>query len=177
MPTAAYTPFTHTTHTPDPHFTGLLAQTRSYLLSPDFALVLEAALVRATECGWMNDGTVMGGGDEARGGDTGEDGYSQLQRESAREKEEVKVRLVGLLPGLAKWSQLALNGLLNELIDIIWPCGRVSCSELARLFFPFAFGGPAVFHASLGASIIGTREVSGLEAIVISDYQDRFPGQ
>ncbi|KAH7920033.1 hypothetical protein BV22DRAFT_1199197 [Leucogyrophana mollusca] len=157
IPTAAYASSTHTTHTPDSHFTGLLAQTRSYLLSPDFAVVLEASLDRAMEvlieglrgrvfvdsAGGMNDGTVVGGGDGTRGGDEDEDGHSQLHRESAREKEEVKVRLAGLLPGLARWSQLALNGLPNELVD----------------------------------NIMGTREVSALEAIVISDYQDRFPGQ
>ncbi|KAH7920029.1 hypothetical protein BV22DRAFT_1040329 [Leucogyrophana mollusca] len=122
FPLFAYASSTHTTHAPDPHFTGLLAQTRSYLLSPDFAAVLEAALDRATEvlieglrgqifvdsAGGMNDGTVVGGGDEARGGDVGENVYSQLQRASARE-EEVKVRLTSLLPSLARWSQLALK--------------------------------------------------------------------
>lgn len=32
--------------------------------------------------------------------------------------EEVRIRLAGLLPGLARWSQLALNGLPNELVDV-----------------------------------------------------------
>ncbi|KAJ7933757.1 Peroxin-3-domain-containing protein [Mycena leptocephala] len=32
--------------------------------------------------------------------------------------EEVRIRLAGLLPGLARWSHLALNGLPNELIDV-----------------------------------------------------------
>jgi peroxin-3 len=29
-----------------------------------------------------------------------------------------RIRLAGLLPGLARWSQLALNGLPNELVDV-----------------------------------------------------------
>ena len=33
-------------------------------------------------------------------------------------REEVKVRLAGLLPGLARWSQLALNAVPNELVDV-----------------------------------------------------------
>jgi peroxin-3 len=35
-----------------------------------------------------------------------------------------RIRLAGLLPGLARWSQLALNGLPNELIDVrlLFPC-------------------------------------------------------
>ncbi|KAH7918215.1 hypothetical protein BV22DRAFT_1051881 [Leucogyrophana mollusca] len=116
-----YAPSTHTTHIPSTHFTGILPQTHSYLLSPHSVVVLEAALDRATEVlieglrgrvfvdsgGGMNDGTVVGGGDEV----------FQLQRESVREKEEVKIRLASLLPGLVRWSQLALNGLPNELVD------------------------------------------------------------
>lgn len=32
--------------------------------------------------------------------------------------EEVRIRLAGLLPGLARWSSLALNGLPNEMVDV-----------------------------------------------------------
>ena len=32
-----------------------------------------------------------------------------------------RIRLAGLLPGLARWSQLALNGLPNELVDVRLP--------------------------------------------------------
>ena len=32
--------------------------------------------------------------------------------------DEVRIRLAGLLPGLARWSSLALNGLPNELVDV-----------------------------------------------------------
>lgn len=55
-------------------------------------------------------------------------------------REEVKVRLAGLLPGLARWSQLALNAVPNELVD----------------------------------NIMAVRELGALEAIVMSDYQDRY---
>ena len=34
------------------------------------------------------------------------------------ESGEVKMRLAGMLPGLARWSALALNGLPNELVDV-----------------------------------------------------------
>lgn len=43
--------------------------------------------------------------------------------------EEVRMRLAALLPDLAKWSQLALNGLPNELIDV----------SLGVLVLPFIF--------------------------------------
>lgn len=47
-------------------------------------------------------------------------------------KEEVKIRLAGLLPGLARWSQLALNAVPNELVD-------VSVRVFILLFFIICF--------------------------------------
>lgn len=32
--------------------------------------------------------------------------------------EDTKVRLAGMLPGLARWSKLAITGLPNELVDV-----------------------------------------------------------
>jgi peroxin-3 len=55
-------------------------------------------------------------------------------------KEEIKIRLAGLLPGLARWSQLALNAVPNELVD----------------------------------NVMAVRELGALEAIVMSDYEDRY---
>ncbi|KAJ6471835.1 Peroxin-3-domain-containing protein [Mycena vitilis] len=49
--------------------------------------------------------------------------------EGAEPGEEVRIRLAGLLPGLARWSSLALNGLPNELID-----ERVAKENLKRRF-------------------------------------------
>jgi len=40
-------------------------------------------------------------------------------------EEEFRIRLAGLLSGLARWSSLALNGLPNELVDV---CHFVSFS-------------------------------------------------
>jgi len=64
----------------------------------------------------------------------------EMEGENGGEKEELKLRLAGLLPGLARWSRLALEGLPNELVD----------------------------------NILAQREVAALEAIIISDYQDRY---
>ncbi|KAH7920731.1 hypothetical protein BV22DRAFT_782416 [Leucogyrophana mollusca] len=49
MPTAACASFALAAHTPGLHPTGLLAQMRSYLVSADFAVILETALDHATE--------------------------------------------------------------------------------------------------------------------------------
>ncbi|KAJ6498834.1 Peroxin-3 [Mycena sanguinolenta] len=91
-------------------FTHLLEETREIICSPDFACVFDACLDRATEVLLTSvesavfapamDGTVPG--------------------------EEVRIRLAGLLPGLARWSQLALNGLPNELVDNILDVRQVA---------------------------------------------------
>ncbi|KII85718.1 hypothetical protein PLICRDRAFT_56925 [Plicaturopsis crispa FD-325 SS-3] len=88
---------------PDPAFSALLDATHSCLASSDFALVLEVCLDRAT--GVLFDGLeryvfVDSAGDEASGVD-------------------VQLRLAGMLPGLARWGRLALEGLPNELVDDI----------------------------------------------------------
>ncbi|KIJ64887.1 hypothetical protein HYDPIDRAFT_111547 [Hydnomerulius pinastri MD-312] len=134
----------------DLRFNTLLAETRAYFSGGDFAHALTCALDRATDV--LMDGlrarvfvdlgsavnvpeggdvhAQPGGGPEVAHGGGGD-----------WEKGEVKIRLAGLLPGLARWSQLALNSTPNELVD----------------------------------NIMAVREVNALEAIVISDYQDRFP--
>ena len=74
------------------------------LSSADFARVLEVCLDRATDV--MFDG-LENNVFKPSGSLAGEDRI-----------EEVRIRLAGLLPGLAKWSHLALNGLPNELIEV-----------------------------------------------------------
>ncbi|KAF9531246.1 Peroxin-3-domain-containing protein [Crepidotus variabilis] len=89
-------------------FASLLNETRDVLASPNFARVLEVALDKATE--------VL---------------FDSLEKNVFRpapgDTEEVRIRLAGLLPGLAKWSQLALNGIPNELVDNILSLREVSC--------------------------------------------------
>ncbi|KAJ6507124.1 Peroxin-3 [Mycena vitilis] len=90
-------------------FSVLLSETREVLSSPDFAYTFEACLDRATEVLLSSvESAVFANGEGAEPG------------------EEVRIRLAGLLPGLARWSSLALNGLPNELIDNILDVRQVS---------------------------------------------------
>ena len=82
----------------EPAFTALLDETRDLLASPDFALVLERALDRATALLF--------------------DGLSQNVFVGEEGESEVRLRTAGVLPGLARWSSLALNGMPNELVDV-----------------------------------------------------------
>jgi len=83
--------------THEPAFTALLEETRDLLTSSDFALVLERALDRST--------TMLF------------DGLSQNVFVGEEDEGEVRLRTAGVLPGLARWSSLALNGMPNELVD------------------------------------------------------------
>jgi peroxin-3 len=86
--------------THEPAFMALLEETRDQLTSSNFALVLERALDRATSL--LFDGLTQNVfvGQEEEGG-------------------EVRLRTASVLPGLARWSSLALNGLPNELVDCL----------------------------------------------------------
>jgi peroxin-3 len=88
----------------DPTFTSLLDETRSLITSSDFELVLEIALDRATDV--LFDGLQK---------NVFVDSTSPVDESG---QEPLKLRLAGLLPGLARWSHLALNGLPNELVDV-----------------------------------------------------------
>lgn len=82
---------------------ALLEETRSRLGSPDFAVVLGAALEAAADvlsAGLLHNVFPQG----AEGEEVPE--------------EEARVRLAGMLPGMARWSKLALTGLPNELVDV-----------------------------------------------------------
>lgn len=69
------------------------------LTSSDFAIALERALDRATDLLF--------------------DGLSQnVFAAKEGEEGEVQLRVASVLPGLARWSSLALNGLPNELLDV-----------------------------------------------------------
>ncbi|KAG2139109.1 Peroxin-3-domain-containing protein [Suillus bovinus] len=125
----------------DPIFSFLLSQTRAYLSGPDFAYALSAALDRATMV--LVDGLRAKVFVDSNSTNV-PDGLSvtnpidlTVEEET---KEEIKIRLAGLLPGLARWSQLALNAVPNELVD----------------------------------NVMAVRELGALEAIVMSDYEDRY---
>ncbi|KAF7357789.1 hypothetical protein MVEN_00824900 [Mycena venus] len=91
-------------------FILLLEETREIICSPDFAYVFEACLDRATE-------VLLSSVESAVFAST---------NEITPPGEEVRIRLAGLLPGLARWSHLALNGLPNELIDNILDVRQVA---------------------------------------------------
>jgi len=87
----------------DAIFTSLLDETRNLITSSDFERVLELGLDRATEV--LFDGVQK---------NVFVDPNSPLDGS----QDLVRLRLAGLLPGLARWSHLALNGLPNELVDV-----------------------------------------------------------
>ncbi|KDQ56756.1 hypothetical protein JAAARDRAFT_36244 [Jaapia argillacea MUCL 33604] len=90
----------------DPTFVAILEETRETINSADFAVVLEGALDRAMEVlvqGLKGNVFVDSSASEEFGVHGG----------------EVKLRLAGMLPGLARWSHLAVHSLPNELVDSI----------------------------------------------------------
>ena len=97
----------------DEPFIALVEETRSILASSDFAVVLEMCLDRATEVLFEGLEKNVYGRDAGAHVAGGEDGAVGVEVE--------RIRLAGLLPGLARWSQLALNGLPNELVDVRLP--------------------------------------------------------
>ncbi|KAJ7045987.1 Peroxin-3 [Mycena alexandri] len=99
----------HSSPSKDP-FTALLDETRSIISSPDFSCVFEACLDRATEVLLSSVETAV---------------FSSAA-DAAAPGEEVRIRLAGLLPGLARWSNLALNGVPNELVDNILDVRQVA---------------------------------------------------
>lgn len=102
----------------DPGFTALIEETRGIISSPDFASVLETCLDRATQVLFVGlEKNVFV--DTATA--TVEDGTIPGEEEEG----EVRIRLAGLLPGLARWSSLALNGLPNELADTLLDVSQV----------------------------------------------------
>jgi len=87
-----------------PAFDRLLEETRSLLQSPDFLIVLESCLDRATDTLFKSiKDTIF-----VQSGSSVDESGAPLQ-----------LRLAGLLPGMARWSHLAFNGLPNELVDYL----------------------------------------------------------
>lgn len=118
----------------DPQFTALLAQTRRYLSGPDFAHALGCALDRATEV--LMDGlrarVFVDTASSVNVPNAEEVQARSTTGGSSTEGDEIKIRLAGLLPGLARWCQLALNATPNELVDV---SRNRSCFALICLLF------------------------------------------
>lgn len=90
----------------DPEFISLLAETQKHLLSGSFERVLEVCLDRATD--------ILFRGLEKNVFGTAQEDPNLLPALG----QEPRVRLASMLPGLARWCHLALEGLPNELIDV-----------------------------------------------------------
>lgn len=94
----------------DPAFLNLVNETRAFISSADFGRVLETCLDHATDV--LFDGlrrTLF------------TDGLSSVDAASGE-----KVRLAGLLPGVARWCHSAVHGTPNELVEV---CRISSSSE------------------------------------------------
>jgi Peroxin-3 len=130
--------------THEPAFMALLEETRDLLTSSNFALVLEHALDRATSL--LFEGLTK----NVFVGQVGEEG-------------EVRLRTASVLPGLARWSSLALNGSPNELVD-------VRSSFLPRTSILEALDADLNYMQCLTDS----HEMASFSAIIYSDYSDHF---
>ena len=86
----------------DSAFTALLEETRSVFASSDFSYVLQACLDQAaqTPLAHLESKVFL---DNAS---------------STGSQEDVRIRLAGLLPGLAGWSLEAMRGVTNELVHV-----------------------------------------------------------
>ena len=127
-----------------PAFDRLLEETRSLLQSPDFSIVLESCLDRATEMLFKSiKDTIFV-----------EDG-SSVDGDGA----PLQLRLASLLPGMARWSHSAFNGLPNELVDV----RKLHCSLWPRA------------HGFLPPQqLADIREVEGFSAIIYSKFESQF---
>ncbi|KAH8102100.1 Peroxin-3 [Cristinia sonorae] len=92
---------------PDATFQGLLSEIRTHLASSNLERVLEVCLDQATET--LFNGLEKNVFFEQSVGLDAPSGLGLVP--------ESRVRLAGMLPGLARWCHLALEGLPNELID------------------------------------------------------------
>jgi peroxin-3 len=99
----------------DPALTRLLDETRSRLLSADFSCVLGAALDAAGDV--LVLGLARSVFPHPRNAEA-EAPPDEALVVPTHDDQEVKVRLAGMLPSLARWSRIALTGLPNELVDV-----------------------------------------------------------
>jgi len=107
-------------------FTTLLTRTLNVISSSDFAHVLDVCLDRATEVLFSSISPSAGG--EWEFGDP-----STADKGAGASTMNERVRLAALLPGLARWSQLALEGLPNVLVDNV--LGAREAEALSAIVF------------------------------------------
>ena len=91
----------------DPKFNAFLDETRTHLTSGSFDRVLEVCLDQAME-------VLFQGVEKNVFGSHNEQGDPMMGQEP-------RERLAAMLPGLARWCHLALEGLPNELVDVRTP--------------------------------------------------------
>ncbi|PIL28704.1 transporter [Ganoderma sinense ZZ0214-1] len=97
----------------DPTFDAFLSETRTHVASDSFELVLEVCLDRATDVLF-------------RGVEKHIFGSYHEQEDTILAGQEPRERLAAMLPGLARWCHLALEGLPNELVDGLADAREVS---------------------------------------------------
>jgi hypothetical protein len=95
----------------DPQFLSLLQETKEIVESVDFARVLEGCLDRGVEC-------LVKGLEKNVFVDSGATKREASSSAGAEQQEVLRIRLAGVFPGLARWSQLALAGVPSELVDV-----------------------------------------------------------
>ena len=89
----------------DPTFDAFLSETRTHVASASFERVLEVCLDQATDVLFQGvEKHVFGSYHE--------------QDDVILSGQEPRERLAAMLPGLARWCHLALEGLPNELVDV-----------------------------------------------------------
>ncbi|KAH9903279.1 Peroxin-3 [Cubamyces lactineus] len=103
-------PWLATAH--DPKFNAFLDETRTHLTSGSFDRVLEVCLDQAME-------VLFQGVEKNVFGSHNEQGDLMMGQEP-------RERLAAMLPGLARWCHLALEGLPNELVDALADVREVS---------------------------------------------------
>ncbi|KAH7337403.1 Peroxin-3 [Rhizoctonia solani] len=86
----------------DPALSTLLSASHTHVSSADFAIALRKCLDLGTAA--MKEGLI-------RSGEFGEPQSADANSEGP------KVKLAALLPGVARWTHLALNGVPNEIIE------------------------------------------------------------
>ena len=134
---------------PDATFDTFLTETRTHVASASFERVLEVSLDRATDVLFRGvEKNVFGS-------------YADVE-DSLLGGQEPRERLAAMLPGLARWCHLALEGLPNELVDVR------DHNPLCSADLPLR---SSYLHSQ---GLADMREVTALSAIIYTSYEDRF---